>query len=1214
MNVLFVLAACQGDPEGPPAAPPESTWTGPPADTGVPVAGPGDCEDPLGLAPLQPGVLTLQGTQFVASGGKGPYVFSFADNASGAILGDSSGLYVAGELSGVVDVVAVRDTTCDTTATASVSVFVPLAVAPTVAELLPASAFAIEVSGGSGTWHCESTLLASGGDLAGCDYTAGSEGLDLLAVVDEGTGERVELIYTVTPDAALSVDGGVLLFPIGQRVRPTYSGGSGHFDVSVISGVGAVINDDGWLTGTAVGSVSLSVQDRFTALSVDVEAAVGSVHAIAPVPDGERFFAGSIAALGDLNGDGYDDVAVGVPEAAAAAWRSGTVAIYAGGPGGPGATPVQQLSYLEESASFGRAIVAADFDGDGVRELAVGAENADGVGVNAGFVYVYQADPATGWYDPEPRWALEGNPYDGQGYGLAVCDLDDDGYADLLASSLYIDWYDGVSWFYDTGGFRVFRGGVGGLSAVASWTVNARLPSGGAFVDQGALHVGRVLATGDWTGDGRCDVAASQTTWPLLGAGQTGGIWLWDGVEVTGGASPLDPIRVLTIDPGTDTQVQLGRALRMADLDGDGQDDVVASAWFWAESGLESAGGVFGWLAGEDPGGAPGSPNAAYSWKLTGAGAWDYFGSGLELADATGDGDPDVIVGAGNGELSGGTSGTGAVFVYDGTDLAAGAVRVVPGAVAGSWFGTAVGRAGDLDGDAQDDLVTLASLDRTWANETGAPWWIPGDPAGVPAILELPVTSSGAAVGSSNALLLADFDGSGGSDLWIGAWGAGDPVTPYGYGGPNAGEVHVFADDGPGFSATAEAFDADWPTRTAFEGYGYALSTAGDFDGDGFEDLAVAAYSDGIPSTFDALVYDAGACLPNLAGTGAVWVHRGGPAGVDPVPSFVMYGYGLYDRVESLTGGFDHDGDGYDDLAYGSIGYGSSDVGGFSIAYGRAAPVDGRIRVLCDEEDTLGWNVYSYLGISVSAAGDIDGDGCDELAVGADAEDWVATSNQGSVRVVWGWGSGCRGSPQVTTAYVADPYARLGHGLAAGRDVDGDGVPDVAVGAWDYGTGGTAEVGLVALLSGSWLASLPVNPLTTPLPIEASTALNAIPLDGRVVVGPADDWDFGWTLALVPNPADPSRALVAVGAPFGDLGGTDRSGGVRLYGWRAGALDPSPVATVLGETAAPNSELGSGLWAGPGPGATSWLLVGAPMSDVAQRDAGAVYAFSVEAL
>src|SRR5690606_33628826 len=100
-------------------------------------------------------------------------------------------------------------------------------------------------------------------------------------------------------------------------------------------------------------------------------------------------------------------------------------------------------------------------------------------------------------------------------------------------------------------------------------------------------------------------------------------------------------------------------------------------------------------------------------------------------------------------------------------------------------------------------------------------------------------------------------------------------------------------------------------------------------------------------------------------------------------------------------------------------------------------------------------------------------------------------------------------------------------------------------------------------------------------------------LDGdHGLVGTASGGLFGRATALVADPTQPGRALVAVGAPLGDVGGFDLSGGVVLHRYVGEGLEEAPFALLVGESFAPG-QAGATLRADTLDGAPV-LLVGAP--------------------
>ncbi|MEZ4411333.1 MAG: FG-GAP-like repeat-containing protein, partial [Polyangiales bacterium] len=273
---------------------------------------------------------------------------------------------------------------------------------------------------------------------------------------------------------------------------------------------------------------------------------------------GVSAFAEVVIAAGDLDADGYGDLAVGSSRAR----NQGAVYVYRGTATGPSSTPSWTLSGPAMNlALFGGALAAGDLDADGDSDLVVGAS---GVSDFTGRAYVYSGSP-TGL----PAVAtLTLQRAEGGQFGAAVAvpgDLDGDGYADLAVGAPAVD--DG------TGIVLAYRGGAMGVSVTTDVLRRGEAPRG----DFG----GALVSAGDMNNDGRYDL--------LVGAGRlndfTGRAYLirGDGTDTLGlGATAIAGPMV--------TAAYFGGVLGAGrDIDGDGFDDVLISA----ERNRSFAGGAF---------------------------------------------------------------------------------------------------------------------------------------------------------------------------------------------------------------------------------------------------------------------------------------------------------------------------------------------------------------------------------------------------------------------------------------------------------------------------------------------------------------------------------------------------------------------------------------------------------------------------------------------
>jgi Ca2+-binding RTX toxin-like protein len=306
-----------------------------------------------------------------------------------------------------------------------------------------------------------------------------------------------------------------------------------------------------------------------------------------------------------------------------------------------------------------------------------------------------------------------------------------------------------------------------------------------------------------------------------------------------------------------------------------------------------------------------------------------------------------------------------------------------------------------------------------------------------------------------------DVNGDGIADLIVGAVGAGDDSGGYGIGAAYV----VFGRNG-GFASPV-----DLDTIAAGSGgfmilgqdiYGHtglSVAAAGDVNGDGIDDVIV-----GHGFYFDDDDFIQGAAYVVFGRTGGLT----SPVDLDDVAAgrggFMLQSEGLDDRVgTSVSAAGDVNGDGIDDLIVGApFNYGGSYsfTGAAYVVFGRtrgfASPVD----LAGIAAGTGGFKIQAEnsgdgAGISVSRAGDVNGDGIDDLIVGARFND-SGGDNAGAAYVVFGRTGGFA-TPVDLDAIAAgrggfkiqgeNAYDRAGRSVSAVGDVNGDGIDDLIVGA-----------------------------------------------------------------------------------------------------------------------------------------------------------------------
>lgn len=495
-------------------------------------------------------------------------------------------------------------------------------------------------------------------------------------------------------------------------------------------------------------------------------------------------------------------------------------------------------------------------------------------------------------------------------------------------------------------------------------------------------------------------------------------------------------------------------------------------------------------------------------------GSTTYFlGQSVSSAgDVNGDGFEDIIVGA-SGSSEGGRY-AGAAYVIFGTasDFGrdVGAHQVINARTltasqgfailggAGDPSGQAVSSAGDINGDGFDDLIVGGPYgDRRPSGDDS------GQDAGQAYVIFGTASGFGSNVGGRSLLDLGtltasqgfviqgyaagdlagysvssagDINGDGIDDLIVGA-----PLN--GYGGHNAtGEAYVIFGTTSGFGATVSGRQViDLAELTTSQGFvirgdaegdmaGSSVSSAGDVNGDGFDDLIVCA-SRNKDGGYDGIQY--GTNLPIRSTAGAAYVIFGTDAGfgggvdvtyLNASWGFIIQGAGHEESVlRAVSSAGDINGDGLDDLIVGSFRDGKSYVV-FGQASGFGQPsgdIWGRQVIdLAKLTSSEGFVIrgVSYAGNSVSSAGDINGDGFDDLIVGANPTD--PYNGDAHAYVVFGAASGFGsdvGGRQVVDLSTmtasqgftikSGNFDMAGWSVSSAGDINGDGFDDLMVGA-----------------------------------------------------------------------------------------------------------------------------------------------------------------------
>jgi len=725
---------------------------------------------------------------------------------------------------------------------------------------------------------------------------------------------------------------------------------------------------------------------------------------------GERF-GYSVATAGDVNGDGYSDLIVGAltfTTNVSLTWSQGKAFVYHGSASGLSASANWSAIVTVTNAWFGASVSSAgDVNGDGYSDVVVGCpfwtqftSSTEG----KAFVYHGSASGLSG----SANWSSNvGEPYNQQ-YASDVAtagDVNGDGYSDILIGQERYN--SNIFAGYNEGRVFAFYGSSTGLSATPNWT---------KVGPQQSFFGNSISTAGDVNGDGYSDalIGAPQASGGQEGEGR---IYVYNGSSTGLSASPN------WIGESNQLYAELGHSVSTAgDVNGDGYGDIVAGAFIY-DNGQNDEGAVFGWFGSSTGLGANGSVANA-DWTVESNEDTAYFGERVALAgDVNGDGYSDVLVSS-NLRTSNGTERDGKVSLYTGSasGLATQSGWSTESNQDNAFYGHSVASAGDVNADGYSDVIVGAYLYDNGQTDEGRVYIYHGSSTGLnPTANTVSESNSANAQFGYSVSSAGDVNGDGFSDILVGGpeWAG-------------VGRVYVFHGS---LSGIATIWNNSLNADATGDKFGSSVSTAGDVNGDGYSDVIVGAegHSNG------------------QSQEGKAKIFYGASTGLNTIEAWSTEGTQVNARLgHSVGSAGDVNGDGYSDVIIGAWTYdaGQNDEGAVWVYYGSISGISGSAFL---ERNIAG----AAFGASVASAGDVNGDGYGDVIIGASSYS-NPEFLEGAAFIYNGSAAGLIATPSWQIE-GNQTMTNLGLSVSTAGDVNGDGYSDVIVGAFNFENGQTDE-------------------------------------------------------------------------------------------------------------------------------------------------------------
>lgn len=717
-------------------------------------------------------------------------------------------------------------------------------------------------------------------------------------------------------------------------------------------------------------------------------------------------FGSAVTGAGDVNNDGYDDVAVGASTYSNGQASEGKIYVYLGSATGIPATAIASFESNQVSALLGLDITGGgDLNNDGYDDIIAGAASYDNVQTDEGRIFIFQGN-AAGINTTTVVTAESNQASANLGCAIGMGDFNNDNFCDAIVGVYLYDsdlsdegaifMYKGnnctPSNFYpdaDADGFGTTTGMVTSCTAPAGYcNNNLDCNDAAPLYNPNTIWYLDADADGYYSGGGTPIV---QCTYPGAGYYYSGsvasgdcndannaqfpsGLEIADGVDNNCDGSVDEGLNIAFGGGLYNPQVNQNMGFDVAaagDLNNDGFDDVVVGVYGYTGA-VSNSGAVFiyhGTATGIDP---------VPAQILEGNSVSGQFGIAVACnGDLNNDGYNDLVVGEEYYDYLPGTTNSGAVWVYLGT--ASGIFNTVASDYSKAIttnrnFGARVRYAGDINGDHFDDIIVTSLNYSNPESQEGVATVIYGDATGIGASLNLECNQNFAYMGWFVAGA-GDVNNDGFDDVLSAA-------IKYDNGQTDEGRVYVYHGSATGLNTTPATI---LESNQANAYYG-SVSSAGDINSDGYDDIIIGA------DTYDNGQTD----------EGVVFVHLGSATGIHTTPDqLIEYNAAAAYFGTSVAFAGDVNADGYDDIITGGMNYydGFSNEGGAWIFKGSPTGL-----ITTPIATLKGNQADAHFGLMCASAGDVNNDGADDMIVGAPDFDNITppTLNSGAAFVYLG--------------------------------------------------------------------------------------------------------------------------------------------------------------------------------------------------------------------